>query len=118
MGEKELELEGETFHMGPPEESDWPWIIEGLEISYAKDLPPGAKPDGRKIREMVIKEVERLRGNLVLNNELFVVRNNRGDRAAYLWIIALPLQYTGEMRGWMFQLFVWCIPTLWRVRLR
>lgn len=106
MEEMVLELGGESFSIGPPEDNDWPWIIDGLEVSYRKDVPPGHKVDSGKIRERVVQEVERLKGNLILDNELYIARNNEGEKAAYLWIFALPLQYTGEMRGWMFQLYV------------
>lgn len=106
MDKRRIECGGKTFIIGPPEEKDWSWIIKGLEATYIKDAPPGARVDRDVVREKVVLEVERLRGNMTFQNDLFVARNEEGERAAYLWIIALPLQYTGEMRGWMFQLYV------------
>lgn len=106
MDELRIECGGETFIIGPPEDEDWSWIIGGLESTYVKDAPPGADVEIGLVREKVVLEVERLRSNLAFQNDLFVARNEAGKRAAYLWIIALPLQYTGEMRGWMFQLYV------------
>ena len=106
MEEMRIECGGESFFIGPPDESDWSWIIDGLEVSYMKDVPPWSKMDRKTIRDKVVMEVERLRGNMSVQNDLFVARDEGGQRAAYLWIIALPLQYTGEMRGWMFQLYV------------
>jgi len=106
MEERTIRCGGEIFTIGPPEKDDWPWIVEGLVVSYAKDIPTSMMPDEGMIRERVEEEVQGLRENKYLDNEVFVIRDESGIRAAYLWIMAVPLQFTGEMRGWMFQLYV------------
>jgi GNAT superfamily N-acetyltransferase len=105
MEEKSIRCGGVTFDLGPPMEEDWPWIVKGLEVSYLKDTPEQMIDDER-IHDRIREDVQNLRGNMFFDNDLIVARDSDGKRAAYLWIMVVPMQYTGERRGWMFQLYV------------
>ncbi len=105
MEERELRLNGMGFQITEVREEDWDWINAGLEESFVRSIPNGFDFDANVTREKAIKEARKIRHNLLLRNEIFIMRYGK-ERAGMLWIAAFPFQYTGEMRGWILQVYV------------
>jgi len=106
MEDRVLELEGRTFHVTGVRDDDWDWIKDGLEESFVRSVPEDFDFDAKTAREKAIMEAGKLRDNPMIRNEIFIMRSEEGERVGLLWVAVFPFQYTGEMRGWILQVYV------------
>jgi ribosomal protein S18 acetylase RimI-like enzyme len=105
MEDRVLELNGRTFQVTGVKDEDWDWIKDGLEESFVRSIPQGFDFDAKEAREKAIMEAGKLRDNPMIRNEILIIRSGE-KRAGILWIAVFPFQYTGEMRGWILQVYV------------
>ena len=106
MDERRIDFGGRSFLISGVEKEDWGWIKDGIAESMIKSIPESYQVDPIKVRERAILEVGKLWDNPSVRNELLIAKTEEGERAGALWIVVLPFQYTGEMRGWILQLYV------------
>ncbi|NYT16223.1 MAG: GNAT family N-acetyltransferase, partial [Methanomassiliicoccales archaeon] len=97
---------GRSFLISGVEKEDWEWIKDGIAESMIKSIPESYQADPVIVRERAILEAGKLWDNPSIRNELLIAKTEGEERAGALWMVALPFQYTGEMRGWVLQIFV------------
>jgi len=105
MEERFLEFDGKTFQITGLQEGDWDWMKDCLEESFLRSIPSDFDYDAGDVREKALLEAGKILDNPNIRNEIIILREDE-KRVGMLWMAASPFQYTGELRGWILQIYV------------
>lgn len=92
----------------PPGEKDWDWIIEkhvktaweSLSSEVQNDIPTDV------VRENLSKQIEKLREEHGVSNQIFVAHTEEQDRVGYIWVGSFRNGFTGEEHAHIINIYV------------
>jgi L-amino acid N-acyltransferase YncA len=96
------------FDLGYPSDSDWPWITEQyVETAWASlTVERQQKVSEQIVRDSIVEQITKFREKHGTANQVFIARDNHGDRAGFIWVGQSRSGFTGVVQAYILSVYV------------
>ncbi len=94
--------------LGYPSDSDWPWITEKYVETAWASLTVGCQQKISKqiVRDCIVEQITKFREKQGIANQVFIMRDNNGDRVGFIWVGQSRSGFTGMVQAYILSVYV------------
>ena len=99
---------GKDFRIETATEDDWSWMMQGMGESVRESLGPERLHEvgQQAVRERLKQQAARIRGPEGFPNQAFIVRDEDGRRAGFIWVAKTRSEFTGQPQAFVLDVYV------------